>query len=182
MKRIHVLGLAVAVAAAWESQATAAEPAPERTTLAAKLFGPSKPKPVGPTVRTPQRPLTINTPLPPDQLAEALSAEQEAFLRRVSVCTELRRIAVNRHDDAMVRQVDELERQFSALYNARVASLGVTRAKAPLPEPSVAGRDPLDPEPSTGVSTSAKVIAQRFEAPARPVPGTTTAQVREVKP
>jgi hypothetical protein len=177
MKRIHVLGLAIALAAACESQVSAVEPVPEHTTLAAKLFGPSKPKPVGPAVRTPQRPLTINTPLPPDQLAEALGAEQEAFLRRVSVCTELRRVAVNRHDDAMVRQVDELERQFGALYNARVAALGVTRAKAPLPEPSVAGRDPIDAD-----SPNAKVVAQRFEAPARPVPGTTTAQVREVKP
>jgi hypothetical protein len=175
MKRIRVFGLAAALAAGWGGAAVAADP-PEQSTLLKKLFGPSAPKPAGPTVRsgTPQRPLTISAPLPPDQLKEALRAEQEAYLRRVSVCTELRRIAVERGDDAMVRQTDELERQFGALYSARVAALGVSRTKAPLPEPSVASRGDGD--------TTAKVAARQLEAPAAPVPGTTTAQARDLPP
>ncbi len=71
----------------------------------------------------------------------------------------------------MVRQADELERQFGALYSARVAALGVARTKAPLPEPS-----------SLGESVAARSAANRLLAPSQPVPGTTTAQVREVQP
>jgi hypothetical protein len=182
MKRIRVFGLALALAAGWESQTIAAGPPPERTTLMSKLFGPSKPKPDGPTVRGPQRPLTISTPLPPEQLAEALRAEQDAYLRRVSVCDELRWIATQRHDEALAREADELERKFSALYNARVAALGVARTKAPLPEPSIASRDPVDDQLPIGQTASAKIAARQLEAPPAPVPGTTTAQVREVKP
>ena len=121
-------------------------------------------------------------PLPPDQLADALRAEQEAYLRRVSVCTEVRRIAIERHDDAMVRQADELERQVGALYNARVAALGVARMKAPLPEPSVASRGPIESSTLLGESASMQLAGARLEAPPAPVPGTTTAQVREVRP
>jgi hypothetical protein len=110
-------------------------------------------------------------PLPADQLAEALRAEQDAYLRRVSVCTELRRIAVQQGDDATVRQADELERQFGALYSARVAALGVTRTKAPLPEPT-----------SMSEAIAVRSAANRLLAPPAPVAGTTTAQVREVLP
>jgi hypothetical protein len=182
MKRFHVLLMTVALAATWHSQASAAEPPPERTTLVQKLFGPSKPKPSGPTDRIPQRPFTISAPLPPDQLAEALRAEQDAYLRRVSVCTELRRIAMEKHDDVMVHQADELERQTGALYNARVAALGVSRTKAPLPEPSVARRGASDDYPLLANTNLARNAARQLEAPPSPVPGTTTAQAREVKP
>jgi len=171
MKPIQLTALALALAAASGSSAIAANPPPEKSTLFNKLFGPPKPRPNGPTVRTPGRPLTISAPLPAEQLAEALRAEQDAYLRRVSVCTELRRVALERGDDAMVRQADELERQFGALYSARVAALGVTRAKAPLPEPS-----------SMGESLTARSAANRLLAPSQPEPGTTTAQVREVQP
>jgi len=172
----------MALVAGWQSQAIAAEPPPERTTLMSKLFGPSRPKPPGPTVRNPQRPLTISAPLPPDQLAEALRAEQDAYLRRASVCTELRRIATERHDDSLIREADELERKFGALYNARVAALGVAKTKAPLPEPSIARRDPVEDLLPISQTASAKIAARQLEPPAAPVPGTTTAQVREVKP
>jgi hypothetical protein len=80
-------------------------------------------------------------------------------------------VALERGDDTMVRQADELERQFGALYSARVAALGVTRAKAPLPEPS-----------SMGESLAARSAANRLLAPSQPMPGTTTAQIREVQP
>ena len=182
MNRFRVFGLSAALAAAWGSSAFAADPPPENSTLMKKLFGPSTPKPAGPTVRsgTPPRPVTIAGPLPAEQLAEALRAEQDAYLRRVSVCTELRRIAVERGDDGMVRQADEFERQFGALYSARVAALGVSRSKAPLPEPTVASRGSSD---ATQTDTSTvRLAANRLTAPAAPIPGTTTAQARDVLP
>jgi hypothetical protein len=148
---------------------------PEKTTLLKKLFGPPTPRPPGPTMRS--GPPTISAPLPPSVLADALRAEQDAYLRRVSVCTELRRVAIERGDDILARQADELERQAAALYNARVAGLGVARVKAPLPEP--AGGTGLA---SLQMPSSPEAAAGQLSAPSAPVPGTTTAQVREVKP
>lgn len=171
MKPLHVIALAIALAVTAASPTIAANPPVEKSTLFKKLFGPPAPKPNGPAVRVPGRPLTVSAPLPPEQLAEALRAEQDAYLRRVSVCTELRRIAVEQGDDVTVRQADELERQFGALYSARVAALGVSRAKAPLPEPS-----------PTGEAIAVRSAANRLLAPPAPVPGTTTAQFREVQP
>jgi len=150
-----------------------------------KLFGPkpTKPEPAGKgsgasAAKAPFRPPTITEPLKPEVLADALRAEQEAYLRRVSVCTELRRVALERNDDSLARQADELERQAAALYNARVAGLGVARVKAPLPDP-VAGRNPLFGPLDEPASPADK--ARRLTAPASPVPGTTTAQqTREV--
>jgi hypothetical protein len=181
MNRFRVFGLSAALAISGGSPALAADP-PENSTLMKKLFGPPAPKPVGPTVKTgtPQRPVTIAGPLPAEQLTEALRAEQDAYLRRVSVCTELRRIAVERGDDALVRQADELERQAGALYGARVAALGVSRTKAPLPEPSVASRGTTDPIATD--SSATRMAANRLLAPTAPVPINATAQARDIPP
>lgn len=176
MNRCRAAGVVAAIAVGWASPASAANPPPEQTTLIKKLFGPSTPKPAGPTVRsgpvTPKRPITVSGSLPPKVLADALQAEQEAYLRRVSVCTELRRVALERGDEALLRQADELERQFGTLYNSRVAALGVARTKAPLPEPTARSF-----ENSTDVTLAAKQLVP----PAAPVPGTTTAAAR-IKP
>jgi len=177
MNRLRLWGLSAAVAAGVGGPAVAADPPaspPEQSTLMKKLFGPSQPKP-GPTVRSGVP--TISGQLPPAVLADALRAEQDAYLRRVSVCTELRRVAVERGDDTLAKQADELERQAAALYNARVASLGVSRVKSPLPDPS--GGPGLV---SFDMPSSPEAAAKKLTAPASPVPGTTTARVREVKP
>lgn len=186
MNRFRVWGLtalAVGAGVGISGPLAAAEPpaTTEKPSLIKKLFGSGTPKKPGPTVT--QRPITISAPLPPDQLAEALRAEQDAYLRRVSVCTELRRIAIERGDETLARQADEVERQSGALYNARVAALGVSKTKSPLPEPTVASRRGiLDIDTPSGDPTSIKMAANKLVAPAAPVPGTTTAQVREVKP
>jgi hypothetical protein len=183
MKRLRVWGLSAALAAGGGSALASDPPSrqPEQTTLMNKLFGPRQPKPVGPAVASPpDRPITVSVPLPREVLADALEAERAAYLRRVSICLELQRIAIEKGDGALERQADELARQAAALYNARAASLGVPRTKAPLPEPAPKGNafvtfdDPLPTDPLAR--------AHKLEAPAAPVPGTTTAQVREVKP
>ncbi len=183
MKRFRVWGYSAALVAGLGGPVAAGDflaPPPDRPSLAKKLFGPSGPKPAGPTVRsgapTSQRPLTISAPISADVLADALRNEQDAYLRRVSVCTELRRVAMERADDALARQADELERQAAALYNARVASLGVSRVKAALPDPTPASV--LSLEEPAGVRTA----ANRLVAPASPVPNSSTAGIREVKP
>src|SRR5437016_3174761 len=97
MKRYRIWGLSAALVAGVGGPALAGDPAPplpEHTTLVDKLFGPKKPKPASPTEKT--GPVTIAAPLSPEMLADALRAEQDAWLRRISVCTELRRLALER--------------------------------------------------------------------------------------
>jgi hypothetical protein len=178
MLRFRVWGLSAALAAGGAAPATAADspakPSLEQTTLMNKLFGPKKPKP-GPRIPS----SAITAPLAPEVLADALRAEQDAYLRRVSVCTELRRVATERADDQLLRQADELERQAAALYNARVAGLGVSRVKSPLPEPAASPFVSTESLPTTDQIARAK--AARLSAPPAPIPGTTTAQqIREV--
>jgi len=180
MKRFRVWGVSAALTCGLGVPVALADPpAAEQTTLMKKLFGPRQPKPAGPTVAAnSDRPPTIQAPLAPEVLADALRAEQDAYLRRISVCTELRRVAIEKGNDALARQADELERQASQLYNLRVAGLGVPRGKTPATE-SARGSDTLD---RGAASTQAITQARRLEAASNPVPGTTTAQVREVKP
>lgn len=135
MRQFRAWGLA---ATAWLGVGTAAFAVdvplrPERssappTTVFAKYFGPSKPK-VGPVARG-STPPTIVAPLSSDVLASALRAEQEAWERRMSVCLKLRQVALDSNDETLMRQVDELERQATSLYNARAGSLGLPKAKS----------------------------------------------------
>lgn len=186
MIRFRAWGLSAALAAGAGAPAVAADP-PTQTTLAAKLFGPPKPKPAGPSGKPGPAgtvPAAPPAALPPEVIADALRAEQDAYLRRLSVCSELRRVGAETNNDALVRQADELERQAAAVYNQRVAGLGVPKVKAPLPETTTAaGYTPVDTRTAAG----------RLTAPAAPVPGTVTAEakapaapspepVREVKP
>jgi len=178
MKRIRVWGVSAALAAGLGGPVAAAD-APEQTTLMKKLFGPKTAKPVGPTVGTDtSRPVTITAPLPQEVLIDALKAEQYAWQRRVSVCVELRQVAEMKGDSALARQAEELERQATALYHLRVAGLGVARDKAALPDSPTS----LASESLTAGSQTAAEKARRLAGAPKPVPGTTTAQVREVKP
>lgn len=127
MRSFRAWGLAVTAVLGAGSGAVAANPPP--TTVFAKLFGPSKPK-AGPTARTsnaPPRPAPPAT-LPPDVLATSLRAEQEAWERRMAVCLKLRESAIAANDEAMLRQVDDLERQATALYTARTRVLGLPKS------------------------------------------------------
>jgi hypothetical protein len=164
-------GLAV-VGVALGVPAVAADPPakPTESTIFGRMFGAKKP--AGPAARSGP---VVTAPHAPEVLADALRAEQEAYLRRLSVCGELRRVASEKNDDALTRQAEELERQAAAVYNARVTALGVPKVKAPLPQPS--GLATLTP----------KAAADKLTAPARPTADTAvrTAEardIREVKP
>lgn len=163
-------GLAV-VGVALGAPAVAADPPakPTEPTAVGRMFAAKKP--AGPVVRNGP---VLTAPYSPEVLADSLRAEQEAYLRRLSVCGELRRVAGETNDDALTRQAEELERQAAAVYNARVAALGVPKVKAPLPQPS-------------GLATlSPKAAADKLTAPTKPTADDTrTAEardIREVKP
>jgi hypothetical protein len=178
MFRFRAWGLSAALAAGTGVPAVAADlpaaPPRQQTTLFNKLFGPSKPKP-GPVARgsagAPTRPPTVTAPLPAEVVAGALRAEQDAWERRMSVCLKLRQVAVETNDEALQRQVDELERQATALYNSRVAALGVPKVKPALPDAYPAD-DPL----------ATKGAADRLTAPAAPTPATGTAEAKPTNP
>jgi hypothetical protein len=86
------------------------------------------------------RPPVIVAPLAADVVAEAVRAEQDAVLRRLDVCDRLRKLGETTGDTTLVLQADELEKQATALYAARVARLGVKGGpKATDDEPTVGG-------------------------------------------
>lgn len=95
----------------------------------------------------PAPPPVVFAPLPADVLAEAVRAEQDAYVRRLDVCTKLRRAAADKNDDRLAGVADDLERQATSLYQARVGKLGVGPAK-PGDKPTVAAKvNPLTVAP-----------------------------------
>ena len=164
MNRFGGWGLAAAVAAGGGSALAAGPPGPvERPTLVNPRFGPqAPPKPSGPTVGDPA---AVSATLPPAAVAESLRNEQEACLRRVAVCARLRELAAEKGDEALARQADELESQAKALYNARVAGLGVLKGKVPLAPPAEtaaaqAGRLTAPPAPTPNDTASARPVRE----------------------
>jgi hypothetical protein len=120
--------------------------------------------------------VTPPSALPAETVQAALKAEYEAWERRVGVCLRLRQIALDKNDEALMRQADELEQRANALYQARASALGVPKVKAPLPA-TAAALELLPEKPR-----DAKAAAAKLTAPASPVPASETAEVREVKP
>jgi hypothetical protein len=81
------------------------------------------------------RPQIVIAPLSPDTIAEAVRAEQDAVLRRLDICDRLRKIGEDTNNSALIQQAEEMQKQVSAIYSARVSRLGV---KTPKPEQSTA--------------------------------------------
>jgi hypothetical protein len=60
-----------------------------------------------------------------DRDTAAIKREQADYLRRLSVCDQLREIALKNNDDDLNRQADELQAQAWAIYSKHVASMSV---------------------------------------------------------
>lgn len=175
----RLLAFTVGVALATQA-ARAAEPPPgakpaESRSLASRLnpFGGAD---TGKPAPTPGRPAPSVGPLAPDVMIAALQAEQDAYARRLDICTELRRVAVGTKDDKLGLKADELERLAEQTYNRRIAKLGVKSQHRSTP-----GLDKLDGALGTGVAVNPLNTGVRSPADSRPA----TAQVhkyREVKP
>ncbi|MDB5313559.1 MAG: hypothetical protein JWO38_7761 [Gemmataceae bacterium] len=202
MHRFRAWGLSAALAVGAGAPAAAADPPPApprqpgaQTTLYNKLFGPSKPKD-GPVTRDgvtgPGRPPTVTAPLTADVVAAALQAEHDALNRRMTVCLKFRQVALDTNDEGLMRQVDDLERQATALYTARVTALGVPTAKAPPGRPNSGGASALGTQLNDETVLDMKTAARRLTAPAAPAPldpavrtaeaRTPTDGIREVRP
>jgi len=167
------LGIAVTAQAAQSADPPVAK-SPESRSLVSRLnpFGGTD---AGKPAPAPGRPAPSVGPLAPDVMIGALQAEQDAYARRLDVCTELRRVAVSTKDDKLGMKADELERLAEQTYNLRIAKLGVKSQHRSAPA------DKLDSELGTGVAVNPLNTGVRTPADARPA----TAQVRqyrEVKP
>lgn len=62
--------------------------------------------------------------------------EMAAYLRRVAVCDRLMEVAAERHDDALLKQAEELSNRAYEVYSRRVAHLPASSAGKPLGEAS----------------------------------------------
>jgi hypothetical protein len=72
--------------------------------------------------------VTPPSALPAETVQAALKAEYEAWERRVGVCLRLRQIALDKNDEALMRQADELEQRANALYQARASYSALSAA------------------------------------------------------
>ena len=103
----------------------------------------------------------------------------------MSVCLKLRQTAMETNDESMMRQVDELERQATSLYHARVTALGVPKVK-PAGTESAAAAAVLDRKLGTGVAVTpltAPAAPTPLDAAVRTAEARTPADtIREVRP
>ena len=119
------------------------------------------------TPKLPARPPTVTAPLPADVLAEAVRAEQDAYIRRLDVCTKLKQVAAEKGDESLSRRADELEKLAGTLYTERVAKLGVNPPKS--------AELKLDKMLGRGAAVNPLMVAP-------PKPAASETAMREVKP
>jgi hypothetical protein len=78
-------------------------------------------------------------PKPAAQASRAASErgqEQAALLRRLAVCDQLKLIAYQTKDDALLHRAEQLEDRAQSLYNQRIAHLPASKAVVPPNNPS----------------------------------------------
>lgn len=71
------------------------------------------------------KPPVVVAPLTADVVADSVRAEQDAVLRRLDVCDRLRKLGETTGNTSLIQQAEDLEKQVTAVYSARVARLGV---------------------------------------------------------
>jgi hypothetical protein len=176
MHRYRAWGIAALAAAAWGAAAQATDPPRatrpgQSTTVYDKLFGKDRAKAAAPAdaaKTAADAAKAAPAGLSPDAVAGALRDEQAAWERRMAVCLKLREVAVERSDDALLRQADDLERQATSLYHARTAALGLPKGRP---------AEALDRELGTGIAVTP------LTAPAPPTPAApATAAARPTAP
>ena len=131
MNRIGAWGLAVAVGIAGAGALPAAEPTSGPKVADAKPWyqrltgGGADAKKDEPAGKVAARPSIIIAPLTPEVISEAVKAEETACTRRLDACTKLRQFAIDKNDEKLLSQIDDLERQAIEMCQQRVARMGV---------------------------------------------------------
>jgi len=131
MSRIGAWGLTVAVGIAGAGALSATEPTTGPKVTDAKPWyqrltgGGTDAKKDEPTVKAAARPSIIIAPLAPEVISEAVKAEETACTRRLDACTKLRQFAIDKNDDKLLTQIDDVERQAIEMCQQRVSRMGV---------------------------------------------------------
>ncbi len=60
-----------------------------------------------------------------ETMVQALKAEREAYMRRLDICTQLRKVALDTQDDRLSVRALELEQIAEETYRERIARMGV---------------------------------------------------------
>jgi len=96
-------------------------------------------------------------PLSPEALVEVMQAERDAYSRRLDVCTQLRRIAIETNDPKLEAEALQLEQLAETTYKQRVAKLGVKSDVRPA-APSLLDRAPRSARPVPAPSRDFRVV------------------------
>ncbi len=98
-------------------------------------------------------------PLSPEAMVAAMQAERDAYSRRLDVCTQLRRVAIETNDAKLEAEALQLEQMAETTYKQRVAKLGVkSDPRTPVaPLERIARPAPPD-APATAPSRTFRVV------------------------
>jgi hypothetical protein len=113
-------------------------------------------------------------PLSAEAKNEALAKEREAYFRRTQVCLQLRKIAMETGDEALLQHADKLDTLALQTYKTRISRFGV---KTPA---DIAPLEDLDRKLGTGIAATPLTSGIRVPSeaqPARPA----TAQIRNFR-
>ena len=99
-------------------------------------------------------------PLSPEAMVAAMHAERDAYSRRLDVCTQLRRVALETNDAKLEAEALQLEQMAETTYKQRVAKLGVKSDPRPPVAPiEIIGRGAAPtPQTSPAPSTNFRVV------------------------
>jgi hypothetical protein len=151
MTRHLATGLALVVLVGFQSANVFAQEPAESRGLLSRLNPFAAPNP-GPRVRTPVAPLSS------ESLLAAITAEKEAYSRRLDACHRLREIALDGNNEILEAKANELEKMATETYRLRVSRLGVPSGAMPLaagPTLSASSaKESLNKQLGTGVATN----------------------------
>ena len=151
MTRHLATGLALVVLIGIRSADLRAQEPAESRGLLSRLNPFAAPAP-GPRVRTPVAPLSS------ESLLAAITAEKEAYSRRLDACHSLREIALDGNNEILEAKANELEKMATETYRLRVSRLGVPSGDMPIAAgPSLSAssaKESLNKQLGTGVATN----------------------------
>ena len=158
MTRHLATGLALVVLIGIQSVNVHAQDPAESRGLLTRLNPFSAPAP-GPRLRS------AVAPLSPESLLAAITAEKEAYSRRLDACHRLREIALDSGNETLEAKANELEKMATETYRLRVSRLGVPSGAMPMTAgptlTATSAKETLNKQLGAGVATNPLTSASK---------------------